>query len=487
MEQSVSSASSVSPVLENASTRTDEPQLDEPPLPLSGDDLTVPLVTGGRIPYVNLDYAASAPCLRAVAAQVQTLLPYSASVHRGAGYASQVCTALFESARGDVRRFVGGRADDVVVFTRNTTDAVNLLAHCLDHLRTGRPGAQPLPRARREAGVVVLDIEHHANLLPWQRRPGFRCLPAAPSAAATLAALDAELRAHPAALVAVTGASNVTGEVPPIAEIAALAHRRGARLFVDAAQLAPHRRIDMAADGIDYLAFSGHKLYAPFGAGALVGRPDWLDGAPAYLAGGGAVREVTTAGADWADGPARHEAGTPNLPGVVALGAACRELAALPADRLRRHEERLRDQLLDGLAELGTARVHRIWTDVTDTVGVVTFSLAGHDPGLVSAYLAAEHGIGVRAGRFCAHPLLARLGAPEGAVRASLGVGSTSADVHRLVAALIDYRRSGPRWSYARQDGQWVPTPDPRGLPDWVEEIVGARSLPAGTGSACGH
>ena len=454
--------------------------VDEPLLPVSGGDLTVPLVDGGHTPYVNLDYAASAPCLRAVAARVEALLPYSASVHRGAGYASQVCTALFESAREDVRRFIGGRAGDSVVFTRNTTDAVNLLAHCLDHVDTGRPG-------QGAGGAVVFDVEHHANLLPWQRRPGFRCVPAAPSMAESLAALAAELRARPAALVAVTGASNVTGEVPPIAEIAELAHRHGARLFVDAAQLAPHRRIDMAADGIDYLAFSGHKLYAPFGAGALVGRPDWLDAAPGYLAGGGAVREVTVAGVDWADGPARHEAGTPNLPGVVALAAACRELSALPADRLRRHEERLRGELVEGLTALEGVRVHRIWTDVQDAVGVVTFSLPGHDPALVSACLAAEHGIGVRAGRFCAHPLLARLGVPEGAVRASIGVGSTAADVRRLVGALADYLRSGPRWTYVRRDGQWVPTPDERRLPGWVENIVGRQRVPVGAGTPCGH
>ncbi|MBR7829064.1 aminotransferase class V-fold PLP-dependent enzyme, partial [Actinospica sp. MGRD01-02] len=412
-------------------------------LPVVGADLPVPLVTGGSTSYANLDYAASAPALRAVADHLATALPYYASVHRGAGYASQVSTALLENARGCVGRFLGAREDDLVVFTRNTTDALNLLAHCV-------PAG---------GSVLYLDIEHHANLLPWQRR-GDAVLEAAPTLRETLAAVEAALAATPTALLAVTGASNVTGQLLPIKELARIAHRHGARIAVDAAQLAPHRRVSLTDSDVDYLALSGHKLYAPYGAGVLVGRGDWLDAAPAYLAGGGAVREVATASTDWATGPARHEGGTPNVLGAAALARACEELASVGGAALAEHEDRLRTRLLAGLAQFPEISVLSIWADgegspsgasaaspqspaaapvssPVDAIGVVSFTVAGYHAGWVAAYLSAEHGIGVRDGRFCAHPLLGRLGlAADGAIRASFGVGSTSADVDRLLAAL---------------------------------------------------
>jgi selenocysteine lyase/cysteine desulfurase len=285
--------------------------------------------------------------------------------------------------------------------------------------------------------VLLLDCEHHADLLPWQRRRGpVTVLPTAATVVATLRDLGAELARTPYALVAVTGASNVTGEALPVEEVVALAHAAGARVVVDGAQLVPHRRFSLAASGADYVAFSGHKTYAPFGAGALVGRRDWLDAAPAYLAGGGAVAEVTVEETTWAPAPHRHEGGSPNVLGAVALAAACDALAGLPAGALADHERALRERLVAGLGALPGVRVLRIWADSAEPTGVVSFTVAGADPGVLAAVLSAEHGIGVRDGRFCAHPLLARLGVPEGALRASVGVGSCRADVDRLVAAL---------------------------------------------------
>ena len=220
---------------------------------VTGAEIQAPLITGGHARYANLDYGASAPALSVVSAYLNEILPYYASVHRGAGYASQISTSVYENARDIVRDFVGGRADDSVIFTRNTTDSLNLLAGCLP-LRDGRPVGE----------VLYLDIEHHANLLPWQNVP-HRSVVAAPTLAATVDRLRDELSRGGVSLLAVTGASNVTGEILPIRALAALAHEYGARIVVDAAQLAPHRRIDIAADDVDYLAFSGHKLYAPFG------------------------------------------------------------------------------------------------------------------------------------------------------------------------------------------------------------------------------
>jgi selenocysteine lyase/cysteine desulfurase len=426
----------------------------EPLLPVVGSDLQAPLVTGGAVRYANLDYAASAPSLEQVAARVTQVLPYYASVHRGAGYASQVSTALLERSRTTIGEFVGARPGDVVVLTRNTTDALNLLAGCLPAW----------------GDVVFLDVEHHANLLPWQRGP-HRCVPVQGSLDSTLLSLEETLAERPAALLAVTGASNVTGEELPVDRLAQLAHRYGARIVVDAAQLAPHRRIDLEASGVDYVAFSGHKLYAPYGTGALVGRRDWLDRGTPYLAGGGAVQRVEVEGTEWACAPQRHEGGTPNVLGAVALATACEALAALPDAALEVHEAALRERLVHGLQKVPGVTVHRVFDDAPASIGVVTFTVEGVDAGLVAAYLSAEHGIGVRDGKFCAHPLLSRLGLGAGAVRASVGVGSRTDDVDRLVAAVTALVERGPQWRYARIDGRWAPTPDPRPVPSWTGEL----------------
>ena len=430
-------------------------------LPVVGAATRVPLIDGTTCTYANLDYAASAPALESVAARVTEVLPLYASVHRGAGYLSQVSTALYEESRQTIARFVGARPEDVAIITRNTTDALNLLAGCV-------------PAGVR---VLVLDVEHHANLLPWQRVDA-TVLPIEDTVVATLAALGRELAASSYALVAATGASNVTGEALPLADVVRLAHDAGARIVVDGAQLVPHRGFSLAASGADWVAYSGHKTYAPFGAGALVGRRDWLDAGDAYLAGGGAVREVQAGRTVWTTSPARHEAGSPNVIGAIALAQACAALAALPAGALAAHEGALRSRLVAGLEAVDGVAVLRIWPDSTDPVGVVAFRVVGHDPGLVAAYLAAEHGIGVRDGRFCAHPLLARLGAPDGAIRASVGVGSEVESVDRLIIAVQAYVTTGPTARYTIVDGCWTVANDPRPLPQ------GLTTLPP-TAAAC--
>ncbi|WHP16777.1 aminotransferase class V-fold PLP-dependent enzyme [Cellulomonas sp. ES6] len=440
-------------------------------LPVVGGDTPVPLVDGRSVPYANLDYAASAPALEAVATRVVEVLPLYASVHRGAGYLSQVSTALYEASRAAVARFAGARPDDVAVITRNTTDALNLLAGCV-------------PEGGR---VLVLDVEHHANLLPWVRsvRGSGRVatiLPVAATVAETLASLRAELARQPYALVTVTGASNVTGESLPLASVVALAQEGGARVAVDGAQLLPHRAFSLAESGVDYVAFSGHKTYAPFGAGALVGRRDWLDAGTPYLAGGGAVRDVRTDRTLWQPAPARHEGGSPNVLGAVALAEACDALSALPEGALAAHESALRDRLLDGLAAVPGVRVLRLWPDSADPVGVVSFTVGEHDPGLVAAYLSAEHGVGVRDGRFCAHPLLARVGVTGGAVRASVGVGTTAEVVDRLLDGLRAFVEHGPRARYEVVDGCWAVADDPRPRP----AVTGIESIAATAAAACG-
>ena len=349
------------------------------------------------------------------------------------------------------------------MLARNTTEAINVLAAAL-------------PEGTRVLGTPV---EHHANLLPW-RRHHFETLPFPGSADELCDACERMLRAAPAPfdLVAVTGASNVTGEVWPLGRLAEIAHRHGAQLFVDAAQLAPHRAIDMAATGIDLLAFSGHKLYAPFGAGALVGDLSRLAQTAPLLRGGGAIKLVTLDDVIWADGPERHEAGSPNVVGVIALGAACRSMAALGMDAVAQHERALTARLHAGLREVPGSRLSRSVRRARDRVGVAPSS-CGLSPSHLAAILSAEHAIGVRHGCFCAHPLIAHLlgisdeelrgfgtelaagGRPAmpGAVRASLGLGTTPADLDRMTDALHDIARDGPatRYRYVSADDEYQP------------------------------
>ncbi|WP_254705751.1 aminotransferase class V-fold PLP-dependent enzyme [Streptomyces vilmorinianum] len=432
-----------------------------------GADLSVPLVDGRQISHANLDHAASAPCLTAVQHAVNRLLPWYSSVHRGSGFTSHVSTRVYEQARASVRSFAGAGPEDAVLFTRNTTDALNLLARALPPDTT----------------VFRFSTDHHAALLPWReaevRRLG---VPTGPDDA--LRVLDDALAATPATgprLVVITSVSNVTGEVWPVAELAEVAHRHGARVVLDAAQLVPHRPLDATALGVDWVALSGHKLYAPFGAGALVGAPDWLAAAEPYLAGGGAsARVAEDAGLEtvtWSDLPHRHEAGSPNVVGAHAMAVACDTLSAAGWDAITAHEEALAGRLRLGLAEIPGVRPLGMWGPDHPRIGVVSFTLADRagepaDQELIATALAAEHGIGIRYGAFCAHQAVHHMaGGDDGAgraLRASVGLGTTAEHVERFLAALAELLRDGPRWTYKRSDEGWVPVPDPRREPDFL-------------------
>jgi selenocysteine lyase/cysteine desulfurase len=413
-------------------------------------------LNGSEVPYVNLDYAASAPILAPVHGAIESLVPWYASM-RGTGYASSACSDVLTSARESIRAFVGGRPDDEVILVRNTTDALNLLA-----------GALP-----PDTAVVSFASEHHANLLPWKRlrkESQHILLPTPKSADEILRSADQGLRKAKTKnkLLSVTGASNVTGEVWPIDALAGIAKKHGARFAVDAAQLAPHRPINMAKTGIDWLALSGHKLYAPYGAGALIGKSDWLDKGKPYLAGGGAVAGVTENSVKWLQGAARHEAGTANLFGAAALGASCRALQNLGMENVSRREQALLKRAVDGLKAIPNVRLLSSFGDDSDRIGVVAFTIGNMPHGLISAILSAEWGIGVRDGAFCAHPLVASLlrGSPcNGAVRASFGIGSTEEDIDRLLAAVASIATEGPKYKYRLENGAYVPDPERRFRP----------------------
>ena len=415
-----------------------------------GVDEHVPTVDGEMVRYVNLDNAATTPAMRAAMDAVDSVLPYYASVHRGSGYKARVCTEAYERARSSIGAFLGADPErDTVIFTKNTTEAINKLARST---------------AVDDNSVVLTTLlEHHSNDLPWRARVRTVHVGVLADGTLDLDDLDRLLARHAGriAVLVVSGASNVTGVVPPIHDLAARVHAVGGRILVDAAQLAAHRPIDMRPHDdpghLDFVALSAHKLYAPFGSGALVGRRDGFAATPEHR-GGGTVNVVTLDEVGWADLPDREEGGTPNLLGAVTFEAAARMLEEIGWSRIVAHESRLLAHALAELAEVPGVHVHGpTGVDaITSKVGVIPFTVEGLDHGLVAAVLGYEHGIGVRSGCFCAQPYVARLlgvdgaaatswvdrarggnkrGAP-GMVRISLGLSNRLADIDRVIGAL---------------------------------------------------
>ncbi len=451
------------------------------PVPLVGDGTAVPCVDGHDRPYLNLDAAASTSAHPDVAGRVQEFVPSYSSVHRGAGYKSRLATEAYEAARAAALCFAGRArdGDDVAIICRNTTEAINHLAY---RLRLGPDDV-----------VVTTVVEHHANLLPWARLCRRRFVECRPDGTFDLddfaAALDTE---RTPSLLAITGASNVTGWSPPLDAIIAAAHARSIPVLIDAAQLAPHRALPAAAD---FVAWSGHKMYAPFGAGVLIGpRAAFADGDP-FLAGGGAVDLVDLDEVTWTDPPEREEAGSPNVIGAVALHAAIDALGDIGWDAIADHDNRLARRLRSGLAAIDGVRV--LGPDIAiGTLPIATFTVDGIPHALVAARLSGEYGIGVRHGCFCAHPYLMRLlhlSADEiagyrravhrrdrtkipGAVRASAGLSTTLDDIDRLLAAVADIASGRPAPVDYDQDthtGDYWPAGD---IPGWTasDRVVGA-------------
>ena len=318
-------------------------QKEDAVVSLVGAHIPVPCLDGAERPYRDLDCAASTPAMESVADRVAAFLPWYSSVHRGAGYKSRRATVAYEEARDSVHRFArrpsGG--DDVVILVRNTTEAINHLAYRL-HL-----GPDDV--------VATTVVEHHANLLPWARVATRRWVECGTSGTFETADVVKVLEeGRPPALLALTGASNVTGWLPPVEEICAEAHARGVPVLLDAAQLAPHRPLPA---GPDFVAFSGHKLYAPFGAGALIGPRHVFEHGDPFLAGGGAVDLVDLDEVIWTDPPEREEAGSPNVVGAVAFGAAMDELGRIGWETVHAHEEALATRLYEGLRDIEGVRV----------------------------------------------------------------------------------------------------------------------------------
>ena len=418
-----------------------------------GLDEQVPLLNGENVVYTNLDNAASTPAMKHVQKSVNEFLRYYSSVHRGTGFKSQLATHAYEAAREEILRFVGADPQEhVCIFGKNTTEAINKLT-------------RRFPFSDQRNVVIVSTMEHHSNDLPWRAAAG-KVVHANSLADGRLDEEDLlekiEQYKDSLALVSITGASNVTGFLNPIHDIAEKVHAIGAQFMVDCAQLAPHRLVDMGRlddpRHIDYVSLSAHKMYAPFGTGALIGRRDTFATGEPDMQGGGQVEIVTLEQVEWSAPPERDESGSPNTVGAIAMAAAIAQLNAIGMDQVAAHEAELTSYTLEQLA--GLPLIH-IYGDTNpahsaNRLGVIPINIEGMSHFLVAAILGHEFGIGVRNGCFCAHPYLLQLMGIDphtatyvrqailendrrevpGMVRISFGLYNDFADVDRLIAAL---------------------------------------------------
>ena len=379
-------------------------------------------------PLVFLDSGASAQKPRAVVqAMVRSMEERYANVHRGAYQLSEAATADYEAARAAVAGFLNAADPREVIFTSNSTAAINLVAHSWG-------------RGVMQAGQAVLisELEHHANIIPWQmlRDDGkgieLRVCRVTDTGELDMDDLAAKLADGKVGLVAIAHMSNVLGTVTPVERIVAMAHAAGAKVLFDGSQAVVHRKVDMQALGADFYVFTGHKLYGPTGIGVLWARLEHQDRMPPFLGGGDMISSVSFERSTWAEAPAKFEAGTPPIVEAVGLHAAIDYVTAIGMPAIEAHERTLVDHAMrrlsdiDGLSLLGAAQ---------DRGGVFAFGLDNAHPHDLATLL-DRAGIAVRAGRHCAEPLHARFGVEAGTCRASFGLYTTEAEIDYLAEAL---------------------------------------------------
>ena len=380
-------------------------------------------VRGKRLVYLDNGATTQKP-EAVIEAERRFYRESNANIHRGVHWLSQHATDLYEQARERVQRLLNAARADEIVFTRGTTEAINLVAYSWG-------------RANLKAGdeIVLTGMEHHSNIVPWQlicEQTGavLKVVPLTDRGELQLDAYEALLGPR-TRFVSVVHVSNALGTVNPVARMIERAHAVGAKVLVDGAQAVAHQGVDVQALGCDFYAFSGHKLYGPTGIGALYGRRELLAAMPPWQGGGDMIRTVSFERSTWADAPQRFEAGTPNIAGAVALGAAIDYLMAIGLDRVAEHEHRLlahateAAQRIPGLRLIGTA---------PEKAGILSFVVDGIHPHDLGTILDAE-GVAIRAGHHCAMPVMTRFGIP-GTARASFALYNDEADVAALVAAI---------------------------------------------------
>ncbi|WP_432409678.1 aminotransferase class V-fold PLP-dependent enzyme [Wukongibacter sp. M2B1] len=411
-----------------------------------GVNIKIPLPIGKYVSEINFDNAATTPPLNSVLNEILAFSPMYSSIHRGTGFKSRYSSMLYENSRQLVAKFVGADlSKDVVIFVKNTTEAINKLSYRLEK------------RGRRNI-ILSTGMEHHSNDLPWRNRFRVDYIDIDKKGRISLKDLEYKLRRYGnnVRLVAVTGASNVTGYLNPIDKIAKLVHKYGSEILVDGAQLVAHTPVNMKPNNsnehIDYLVFSAHKMYAPFGTGVLIGpKTSFENGSPDYT-GGGTVDIVTHNYVRWAEPPHKEEAGSPNIIGVIALSAAIKTLLSLGIENIHKHEKILTKYAIEGLKSVPDIELYGDTDRYDDRVGIITFNINGIHHETLANVLSFEAGIAVRNGCFCAHPYLhsllnvnkevidQRIKDPSlphpGMVRISFGMYNNIDEINTLINAL---------------------------------------------------
>jgi selenocysteine lyase/cysteine desulfurase len=440
-----------------------------------GLDALIPLLNGDQKRYINFDNAASTPALKAVQDAVDRFLIYYSSVHRGTGFKSQLSTHAYEQARHIVLSFLGADpSEHTCIFGKNTTEAINKLA-------------RRFPFTHERNIILTSTMEHHSNDLPWRAAARTLHIELTPDGRLDEGDFDAKLHSYGAqvALVAITGASNVTGFLNPIHRLAEKAHAAGAQIVVDCAQLAAHRKINMGRlddpAHLDFVSISAHKIYAPFGTGALVGRQDVFEQGDPDMRGGGTVEIVTLDDIVWTTPPERDEAGSPNTVGAIALASAIQQLQEVGMDVITGHEAELTAYALEKLKKVPGLRIYgsSVPQEADQRLGVIPMLVEDKTHFLIAAVLGYEFGIGVRSGCFCAHPYILHLlhltqdesrsvrqniingdrSNMPGMIRASFGLYNTIEEIDEFVDAIARISRGDYRGDYIQDisTGEYSP------------------------------
>ncbi|EJP6472657.1 aminotransferase class V-fold PLP-dependent enzyme [Clostridium botulinum] len=367
-----------------------------------GSDTKVPLYNGQLSPCINFDNAATTPPLVSVVNAIVKFSPWYSSIHRGTGYKSQLSSKIYEDSREVIGRFVGADLEkDTVIYLKNTTEAINKLSYRLCSCD--------------EDIVLSTSMEHHSNDLPWRNKYKIDYIEVDEFGRLIMEDLENKLIKYggKVKLVTITGASNVTGYINPIYDIAKLVHKFGSKILVDGAQLIPHYKISMkphtSLEHIDYLAFSAHKMYAPFGIGALIGpKETFIKGNPDYK-GGGTVNVVTKDYVLWTDPPEKDEAGTPNVMGVVALVEAINSITRIGMKNIEVYEQNIFKYAFRSIAQIPDIKIYSCADINYPRVAIIPFNINGMHHSITAEILSKEFGIAVRSGCFCAQPYVQQI------------------------------------------------------------------------------
>lgn len=438
-----------------------------------GVEEKVPLIDGSYTVGINFDNAATTPPFYAVMREIEAFAPWYSSIHRGTGYKSMISSDLYDEGRQKIKKFVGADSiEDSLIYTKNTTESINVLAESFHQMHP-------------DAVILCTQMEHLANDLPWRSK--FCVVYAKVDKTGRLDLNDVEdcLAKYQGKirLVAVSGASNVTGLMNPVYEIAAMAHRYGAEILVDGAQMVPHCAIDMRShncmEHIDYLVFSAHKMYAPFGVGVLIGPKRSFECGSPYLKGGGAIKLVTADSVEWDDPPYRQEAGTPNVIGTIAMLKAIDCLVKLDMKKIHAREQEILAYMTEKMRKIKGICLYGYTKKMSEKVSIISFSLPDIQHRLIAQILSYEFGIAVRSGLFCAHPYVQRLMNMEpetinyykenpnipfpGMVRVSLGLYQQYQEADKLIDSVrcIAENKKDYKVKYEKLFNKWSAEPSP--------------------------